>query len=312
MSGFQPKNLNQKTTWFSFLSLLLFVFAGVATIGPLLGFVLALPFVGFDLEEIKTLMSFPTNVPHLRTALIVFQGGNAIGYSIVAPLLYFRYVRKQRVLDYLGEKDKVSSSGLTLSFSLALISIFWMSPIAAWNEDVNFHSYLPEVYDWMRGQEDKIQEVTRFMTNFQSFPQFLIALFVIAAVAAVGEEFLFRGIIQNQLTNLTKNHHVGIFLSAFIFSAIHFQFFGFFPRFILGLSFGYMYHFGRSLVYPIAAHFFNNAFVVVSIYFYKNGFSSLDPNSDENAPLWLSGLALIAFVICFFSYIKIFENTKKR
>ena len=312
MNTLKPKNLNQGYTWLSFLSLCLFIFGGVVTIAPIVGAALTLPFVGFDFSQLELVMSMPTNKPELRTAILVFHGGNALGYSIIAPWLYLRFVRKQKVWDYLEEASDISSSGVILSLSIALVSIYYISPITSWNEKVNFSEQLPSLYNWMRGQEDRIRELTEFITDFDTFSEFLVALIVIGGIAAVGEEFLFRGLIQKHLVVLTKNHHVGIIISAFIFSAIHLQFFGFFPRFILGLTFGYMYHYGKSLAYPIAAHFFNNGFVVVSFYLYKQGWISLDPNNNDVTPLWLSGLACIAFLICFTSYIKIFENREKR
>jgi membrane protease YdiL (CAAX protease family) len=55
-----------------------------------------------------------------------------------------------------------------------------------------------------------------------------------------------------------------VWVTAFIFSFIHFQFYGFLPRAILGVALGYFYVYGKSLWIPIWAHFLNNATSVLA------------------------------------------------
>jgi hypothetical protein len=95
----------------------------------------------------------------------------------------------------------------------------------------------------------------------------LVNLFVVAVLPALGEELLFRGALQGTLLKHTKNIHLSIWVSAALFSAIHMQFFGFFPRMILGAMFGYLVVWGGSLWYSIWAHFINNAAMVLLMYF---------------------------------------------
>ncbi len=64
-----------------------------------------------------------------------------------------------------------------------------------------------------------------------------------------------------------------------LFSAFHFQFFSFLPRFVLGLILGYLMYYGRSIWYPILAHFVNNAMGV--IYYYFNSRGSADDMLEE-------------------------------
>jgi membrane protease YdiL (CAAX protease family) len=49
-------------------------------------------------------------------------------------------------------------------------------------------------------------------------------IIIIAIMAGIGEELMFRGVIQKILIGWTKNIHLGILYTAIIFSAIHFQF----------------------------------------------------------------------------------------
>jgi uncharacterized protein len=124
---------------------------------------------------------------------------------------------------------------------------------------------------------------------------FLMGILVIGVLAGIGEEFLFRGVLQPKLHLFTGNAHVAIWLSAFIFSAIHFQFYGFFPRMMLGAVFGYLYLYSGSLVYPIIGHILNNTFTVVLVYLNKLG--KIEFNIDEtdqvSIPLALIGLLIL-------------------
>jgi len=134
-----------------------------------------------------------------------------------------------------------------------------------------------------------------------------MGLLVIGIMAGVGEEFLFRGILQPKLKFYIGNPHVAIWLTAAIFSAIHMQFYGFIPRMLLGAIFGYLYHFSGSLLYPIIAHILNNVVTVVLVYLNKLGKLDFDIEQTEQIPIYFG---IIGLLILFFS-LKAFKNTHK-
>jgi hypothetical protein len=94
---------------------------------------------------------------------------------------------------------------------------------------------------------------------------------MIGILAAVGEELIFRGLLQRLLNGMVKNVHLAVIITAILFSAFHFQFFSFLPRLLLGLILGYLMYYGRSIWYPILAHFANNIMGVIYYYFYAKG-----------------------------------------
>jgi membrane protease YdiL (CAAX protease family) len=123
-----------------------------------------------------------------------------------------------------------------------------------------------------------------------------VGLVVIAVVPAISEELVFRGVIQRNLVQWFNSRHVGVWLAAAIFSAIHFQFFGFVPRFILGLVLGYLYEWSGNILVPMAAHFTQNAFQIVLLYMQQHQLLStdtFDPESNEALPWWLQMLSLL-------------------
>ena len=53
-------------------------------------------------------------------------------------------------------------------------------------------------------------------------------------IPAIGEELLFRGAVQRLFLRWVRNPHVAIWVTGTLFSFIHFQFYGFLPRMVLG------------------------------------------------------------------------------
>jgi len=69
---------------------------------------------------------------------------------------------------------------------------------------------------------------------------FGLNIFLLAVVPAIGEEFVFRGVLQNLFAKASKKIHLSVWFTAFLFAFIHFQFMDFLPRFFLGAAFGYV------------------------------------------------------------------------
>ena len=111
-----------------------------------------------------------------------------------------------------------------------------------------------------------------------SAKDFIIVFLMVAVLPAIGEELLFRGMIQNLLGEITNRKHISVIITAFLFSAIHMQFFGFVPRFLLGMLLGFLFEWSGSLWWPVIAHFANNGSAVVFTYLYKHNMLSFDPD----------------------------------
>ena len=75
----------------------------------------------------------------------------------------------------------------------------------------------------------------------------LIMIFLVGMLPAIGEELFFRGILQKLFIQIFKKAWPGIIFTAFLFSAIHMQFMGFFPRMALGIILGALYWYSGSL-----------------------------------------------------------------
>lgn len=147
--------------------------------------------------------------------------------------------------------------------------------------------------DWMRDMEDSTGGLLRALLVMDSPWEFLFSLFVMGLLPAVGEELVFRGFLQRQLGRTRLGEHAAMWVSALIFSAIHFQFEGFLPRVLLGALLGYLYFWSRNLWVPIAAHFANNAIQVTAAYVAQDLFLKIDEAPENPFPWQVSAISVL-------------------
>lgn len=163
--------------------------------------------------------------------------------------------------------------------------------LADWNSRMSLPDWLKPLEDLMRQQEEAAQALTERFLQGKGIGMLLINVGLLALLPAAAEELTFRGMLQK----LIPNKHVAIWVVAIIFSAIHFQFYGFVPRMLLGAMFGYMLVWTGSLWIPMTMHFVNNAVTVVAYWVIYN--NNLNPDSVETfgtgETLWLGIVSLV-------------------
>ena len=146
---------------------------------------------------------------------------------------------------------------------------------------------------WAIDQENLINNTIQQLLLVNAPSELFFNLFTIAVLPAIGEELLFRGIVQQNIEKGTKNPHIAIWLTALIFSFIHFQFQGFFPRVFLGAGLGYLFFWTRNLWIPIIAHLAYNGGQILLQYGHQQGVLGIDLNEVETVPIWLVGISLV-------------------
>ncbi len=276
-----------------FLVLTIAIF-GFFAIGPFLSLLVAIPFYQGSITDMMNAFTNPVSHPDIKNIMMLVQGLSMFLAFIVAPYLYSRHFLRLSTKDMFGNEAPTPKITL-LVLMIVIVFMVANSIFIEWNQNVQ----LPEVFGgferWAKGIENTAEEITLFLTRFNGISDFLIALFVIAIIPAVGEELVFRGLIQNHIQIITKNIHIAIWVSAFIFSFFHFQFYGFVPRLFLGAMFGYLYVWSGNIIYPMIAHFVNNGFTLLMIYFYHTGAIEFDIESTESVPLTN---VLVSMVVC--------------
>lgn len=247
---------------------------------------------GFRFSEILSLGAFDD--PDYVAASKLIQILGSIGTFIV-PAFLFSYLFEGDLFSYYGFRDPTRGWPLLLTI-LMMVSVI---PFINYMAEINLRMEFPirEVDRFLRMLEGEAEEVMRAFTATRNFWGLLVNLLMIGVIAAVGEELIFRGLIQRLLHGMVKNIHLAIAITAILFSAFHFQFFSFLPRFMLGMLMGYLMYYGRSIWYPILAHFVNNAMGVVYYYFYSRG--SADDMLEEIGTSTLIPMAALISLLVF-------------
>jgi uncharacterized protein len=157
---------------------------------------------------------------------------------------------------------------------------------------------------WANDFENQAEETLKAILQMNSPIIFLINLFLIAILPGIGEELIFRGIIQKQIAGWLKNPIVAIWISAFIFSAIHMQFEGFFPRLCLGAILGYLYYWTNNLWVPIITHAFNNGIQVILIYAMGMDLDAFEQEGSDQLQWWMIPLSVAGMYLIYRLIIK--------
>lgn len=245
--------LQQKSYWIQLLVLALLMIGGLLIFSSLGEFIILLAYHTPNMLE----ASDPV------TAIRISQMLTTIGTFLV-PALLFAYFQDRMWFNYnaANRKPPYSMTNIVLILSITLLPI--VGVLSAFNQNI-----MPQegtVAEFMRTMEEAANHILELVTSQHSTWDLISNLLIFAVLAGVCEEFFFQGALQPLMMKWTKNPHIGILITALIFSALHFQFYGFIPRFVLGVYLGYLFFWSRSLWLPILAHVLHNALSILIDY----------------------------------------------
>ena len=248
------------------LIIALFISLVVFLVFMIIAILVALPVFHLNIIELQEIFSDFENVRNIDV-LKYFQIIQTLGLFVVPPFviafLFYREVGESLQLKNIPELQVSVRVFLIMIFGLPVINL-----LAMWNAQINLPQWLDSVEEWMKVTEASAKKLTELFLDAGNTGDFLINFMMIAILPAIGEELLFRGILQRYLIEWLKNKHIGVLITSILFSALHLQFFGFFPRLLLGIFFGYLLLWSRNLWLPILAHFVNNGVAVIFYYIF--------------------------------------------
>lgn len=164
---------------------------------------------------------------------------------------------------------KLRKKNNSMLYFFAILAWASMLPVVNYTASLNEQMVLPEclkeLEEMLKNMEDLAEELTLDLLRTDSPFMLLINLVVIALIPAIGEEMTFRGALQKTLQE-KMSPWAAITIASIIFSAMHFQFYGFLPRFLLSVFLGMLYYFSGSIKLNMLAHFANNAIAVFAFY----------------------------------------------
>jgi membrane protease YdiL (CAAX protease family) len=284
--------------------LLVFLVLGFLLISSILGILLAKPIFRMNMPEIYQVLSNP-DVENLGLVKY-FQIIQSV-FLFLVPAVIAAWLYSENMPQYLMADKKPGA----LTQLLVMLTLIVAIPFLNWLALLNSEMVLPQ---WMHSLEVSIKSMEEtagrltglFLIGGDGFT-LVLNMFMIAVLPALGEEFLFRGVIQRLLTEWTRNKHLGIWIAAFVFSFIHFQFYGFLPRFLLGLYFGYLLVWSSSIWVPVTGHFINNGVAVLYYHFAtkpmgETNMDRLGTSKEYNYVLYISIISTAMLLV--FIYLR--------
>jgi membrane protease YdiL (CAAX protease family) len=256
----------------------------------LLGFVLA----GAILAGIITFVAPAGSIQ--GPGMLRFTQGVSSICMFLAPAVLVALLCSNEPADYLFIKQlpDIKTALLTLAGVLLLSPAITLSGFL--NKLIIDNSIgLPPFLEQL---EKEIEQLMDLLLSDTGIVAVLLNLFVIAFLAALTEEFFFRGVLLRIIGRWMKNHHAVIWSVAFIFSVIHMQFYGLIPRMLLGAYLGYLLYWSKNIWVPALAHFCNNAVAVIGMSnsgLKKNSYISGDVPESEMAGFAIA--AIIMFIL---------------
>lgn len=271
----------------SLISFVLFLILAALT-GALVGGGLAVA-MGYAMGmDISTMASPSENTLPVRTFLRLSNMVSHL-FTFTVPTLVLSYIL------YRGKwwaQLQLNRAPEVLFTSVGIVWILVSFPFAQLLYWLNRQLPLPQAFLDM---EDSATRLLETVMTMNSPGELLLNILVVGVLPAIGEELLFRGLLQRRLA-LRFSPIWAIWITAIVFSAIHFQFAGFLPRMLLGALLGYLFYWSRNLWIPILAHFFFNSFQVIAQYAYGDQLEQLDMEGPTE-PSWIGGFSSLLLLL---------------
>lgn len=237
---------------------------GVFIIGSLFGTIILSAITGIQSSELLDFNKIDYNRPGMITYIRGLQVFQFLGLFLV-PSLLCAWLFGTSTRKYLGMRMPPLESYWVIGMLVMILAI----PFVQWLGEINRGIHFPgAIENWMKEKENGANKTVMALLSRRTIQDLVLNIICIAGLAAVGEELLFRGVAQRLFIKLFKRAWPGIIITAFLFSAMHLQFYGFLPRFVLGILLGVIYWYSGSIWTAMLAHFVYDALLITVAYFY--------------------------------------------
>lgn len=179
----------------------------------------------------------------------------------IAPAIIAAVVVTRLPADLLTINVKPNLKVMTLAMIVLLTSMPVMDFIISINQSIPLPEGIEKI---LQSLEDNANSAIQQLAGESTVGNLIMGILIIGILTGISEELFFRGAMQNLFMSTKMRKHLCVWLTAVIFSFMHFQFYGFVPRILLGAYFGYLIWWSGSVWVPIVCHAFNNSLVVVA------------------------------------------------
>ena len=237
------------------------------------------------------------------------QSSYTIIFCFATAWLYLK-MNRQKGFSVLSKEKGVPLVPALLAFAATFAFLFVNSWLVEWNSGITLPEAFSELEKTLKDLEAQMAEATEKLTTFNHFGTFLLAFIVVAVLPGIGEELLFRGVLQNTLHRYSGNKHVAIWVTGFLFAAIHFQFYGLVPRTMLGVLFGYIYVWSGNLKMAMVAHIANNGLALCFAYYAQLTEMDIDIDDPDTISGWVSLVGLVVTIALLFVFRNYYLRAK--
>ena len=264
--------------------------------------------LGHKLSEILYSLNLPIGVVDLSSdvkirAFRFFQFFSNLG-TFVIPALVFNYV----FLDKDSRLWSIAAVSVSKVWIYSVLGLICLMPIIfqlyEWNKMMSLPDFLSELEGYLQKEESLRDMCLVKLLSLNTGIDLLINILLLCVLAAIGEELFFRGACQGILLKLFKQKHFAIIITALIFAFMHFQFYGFLPRLLMGLVLGYLMFWTSNIVLVIVIHFLFNFSQIMIYHFWSNYLTEIFAELPWHS-IWLIQIIAIILLILFSYRIRI-------
>ncbi|MEP6616796.1 MAG: CPBP family intramembrane glutamic endopeptidase [Ginsengibacter sp.] len=224
------------------------------------------------------------------------------------PAYFFALICYRRPATYLGYKFNFNYQQILLLLGIMVLTF----PVSAGLADLNKILPIPEHWALKFKAAEAAREAQEAaLIQINSFPRYILSLFIIAFLPALFEETFFRGGMQNLLSKWFRSPWLAIVLTSIIFSIIHLSYYGFIVRFGLGVILGLIFYYSGSLWLSILFHFLFNGLQVTVLYFTNSGLKDRK-QVEPDFPLLavISAVVLLLYLFTLFKRISVKQTAR--
>jgi membrane protease YdiL (CAAX protease family) len=268
-------------------------------VGNLLGLLWVSPETRMTFLQGEYDINTPGVIPDMRQ----FQAISSL-FTFFVPAVWFNFWYRKEKVDLLGVHGRFPLSGYFIVAVAIMASIPWINAVVAWSETWDVPAFFSEM-------QNRNEDLIKAFLHMENRSDLIWNLTVMALIPALGEEFLFRGCIQPMIQKSTGKVHLAVWLTAFLFAAMHMQIVGFLAMLILGAFLGYLRLYGGNIWLPVLGHYMNNSMMVFGAYILaKEGIpmEALDAPGAEAGQWWM---AVVSFLFLLGSVFLIKELARR-
>lgn len=285
--------LAHKSPLMQFILLISIALVSVFFIGGMIGSFAMVAFTGIKPTDLLD----PAKLDFTRPEVITYMRGMQVFQFIslfLVPSLICARLFSTDSKKYLGLKNPSNSTYYIVGAAVLVLAL----PLTGLLGELNKQLQLPSgIEAWAKEQEENAARTIEALVSQHTVKDLILNLVTVALLAAVGEELLFRGVAQRLLIKMFRNHWAGIIIAAILFSALHMQFYGFLPRFFLGVILGLTFWYSGSLWVAMLAHFVYDAVLIIMVYAYPEKINEDNIVSKGNIALGAAASFLLVALL---------------